>query len=223
VRLRAYLWLGRPSNLPTILSNVLCATALAGLHPTLGTLLRITAGMAALYTGGMFLNDACDATHDAVHRPTRPIPRGWVSVAEAAGGAAALFAVGLLLLASRRGLGITGALCATIVVYDLWHKHNPLAPHLMGGCRALVYLATVQVAGGRATLLLMLGATALFSYVVGLTAWSRSGGRHVGTLVAGISLVDAGALLAVGRPGWAAIALLCFSATRRLQRLVPGT
>ena len=34
------------------------------------------------------------------------------------------------------------ALVAAILIYDAWHKGNPLAPFVMGLCRALVYVGT---------------------------------------------------------------------------------
>jgi 4-hydroxybenzoate polyprenyltransferase len=96
----------------------------------------------------MFLNDAFDRAIDARERPERPIPSGAISATE-------VFAVGFGLL----GLGLAGlaanafarrepalpalasgaVLGALVVLYDAWHKENPLSPVVMGLCRAAVY------------------------------------------------------------------------------------
>ncbi len=47
--------------------------------------------------------------------------------------------------------------------------------------------------------------------------------RAVGLLIAGISLVDAALLAAVGALGPALVAVLGFPATLLLQRYIPGT
>jgi len=61
------------------------------------------------------------------------------------------------------------ALAAAIIVYDAWHKQNPLSPLLMGLCRVLVYLTAGLAAAGRITGPLLAGALALLAYLIGLT------------------------------------------------------
>ena len=139
-------------------------------------------------------------------------------------GGVALLAVGVLLLAvSPRSLALTLALAAVIVVYDAWHKHNRAAPLLMGTCRGLVYLGAAVAAGGALSWPVIVAGAIGCGYVMLLTAWSRSGGRHVGTLVAGISLLDAAMIASTGRVGTAALAVGAFMLTRWLQRWVSGT
>ncbi|RME92643.1 MAG: prenyltransferase, partial [Verrucomicrobia bacterium] len=70
--------LGRVSNLPTVWSNCLAGWLLGGNGP-LDRFLLLCAGVSAVYLGGMFLNDAFDEAFDRRHRPTRPIPAGWIS------------------------------------------------------------------------------------------------------------------------------------------------
>ena len=60
-------------------------------------------------------------------------------------------------------------LAAAIILYDVYHKGNPLSPVLMGFCRALVYItAGLLIACPLPPRLLVGGAVAL-CYVIGLT------------------------------------------------------
>jgi 4-hydroxybenzoate polyprenyltransferase len=62
-RLRALLALSRVSHLPTVWSNCLAGWWLGG-HGNFAKLPLLFLGVSALYTGGMFLNDAFDADFD---------------------------------------------------------------------------------------------------------------------------------------------------------------
>src|ERR1035438_6002811 len=75
---RTLLVLGRVSNLPTVWSNCLAGWWLSG-GGNFWKLPLLLLGMSALYTGGMFLNDAFDADFDQQRRAARPIPSGKVS------------------------------------------------------------------------------------------------------------------------------------------------
>jgi hypothetical protein len=90
-----------------------------------------------------------------------------------------LMAAGWLMLAAigygpADGTGwrapLAGALLgAAIVVYDMWHKANPLSPVIMGLCRLLVYVtAAVAVAPYLSAEVAVAAAVAL-SYLIGLT------------------------------------------------------
>jgi 4-hydroxybenzoate polyprenyltransferase len=212
------------SNLPTVLSNVLCGLTLAGAHARATTSARIAAGMCALYAAGMVLNDVCDRVHDGRVRPRRPIPSGAISAGDATLLGVALLGVGVLALAtSARGLAAGLTLAGLIVWYDLRHKTGRIAPFLMGGCRAMVYVGAAAAAHGGCSSALVWGAAMLFSYVAVLTWWSHRGGAMIGQLVAGISLLDAILLLSMGNGTRAATAILCVFATRWAQRFVRGT
>jgi len=151
-RLGIYLRLGRVSNLPTVWTNVLAGAIVAGsitgrplsLMHTLLVMLAIS----FFYCAGMYLNDAFDREIDARERPGRPIPSGQIS-------ARAVFAIGFALQVA--GIAILSyygtwaivcgcALAATILLYNVWHKGNPLSPLIMGLCRALVYFAAAASA-----------------------------------------------------------------------------
>jgi 4-hydroxybenzoate polyprenyltransferase len=167
---RVALRLGRVSNLPTVWSNVLAGTALAGGEIT-AAVVPVLIAMSLMYVGGMFLNDAYDAEVDGRERPSRPIPSGQVSadaVFRAGFAMLALAAILLFLVGWRAGLaGLV--LAGAIVFYDWHHKGNRLSPVVMGLCRTLVYIgagyAAVTAPGG----LVFAGALVLLCYLIGLT------------------------------------------------------
>jgi UbiA prenyltransferase family len=171
--LGVYLRLGRVSNLPTVWSNVVAGALLAGAAARPATLLVLALALSAFYVGGMYLNDGFDRHIDARERPERPIPAGLIS-------ARRVFAIGFGLLA----LGLVGvagvslrpapifagvALGGTIVLYDAWHKANPLSPVIMGMCRVLVYVTAALAATGNLPKPLLLSAACLLAYLIGLT------------------------------------------------------
>jgi 4-hydroxybenzoate polyprenyltransferase len=64
------------------------------------------------------------------------------------------------------------ALGAAVVLYDAWHKANPLAPLVMGACRGLTCL-TGALAVGALRSGALVGAGTLAAYVVGLSLVAR--------------------------------------------------
>lgn len=176
--LRAWLMLGRVSNLPTVWSNTLTAWVLSGAKqdwPALGVAMAL---MSTFYVAGMILNDAFDAEYDAVHRPQRPLPSGAVTKALAFGvGLSGLAAavVGVAILgrvlgndAAKSGLWAC-LLALAVVAYDAYHKQNPLSPVVMGACRSLVLLTTAWLASNKLTDAVIAASLAQWAYVVGLT------------------------------------------------------
>jgi 4-hydroxybenzoate polyprenyltransferase len=229
-RLRAYLQLGRVSNLPTVWTNVIAGAALAtsaSSRPATPTLVTLGVVLATFYVAGMFLNDAFDHGIDARERPERPIPSGVVSAAH-------VFRVGFgLLAAAVAALALLGgvaaalggvALAAAIVLYDVRHKGNPLGPLVMAACRALVYVVVSLALTGSASTPVLVGAAVLFAYVASLTLVAKhAGGRVVAPMIAGISLLDAAVVAVAWSPLLALVVALGFPATLRLQRRVRGT
>ncbi len=173
----AYLQLGRVSNVPTVVTNVLAATILASGTFDPRTFVPLVVGCVAFYVGGMFLNDAFDREIDARERPERPIPSGVVRAGEVFAVGFGLLAVGVLAVAwsarvSGQGLKpvASGAtLAGAVVLYDVWHKGNPLSPVVMGACRVLVYVTAALVVAGTVSSSVAVGAACLFAYLVGLT------------------------------------------------------
>jgi heme O synthase-like polyprenyltransferase len=170
--------LGRVSNLPTVWTNVLAGAVLSGAPRALGRALPLMLVLSLFYVAGMYLNDAFDAAYDGRHRPGRPIPSGAVAASTVFVIGAALIGCGLLLLlflgVSPNGAGLRGfagglALTVAILVYDAWHKGNPIGPVLMGLCRVLVYVTTAaSIVGSLPSDLLWAAAMAL-CYLIGLT------------------------------------------------------
>jgi len=138
---RTLLVLGRVSNLPTVWSNCLAGWWLGG-GENAGKLPLLFLGISALYTGGMFLNDAFDADFDRQRRAERPVPSGAISLAAVWRWGWVWLAIGLLCLTilgkTTGALAVVLAIC--IVIYDATHKAIAASPWLMGVCRFWVYI-----------------------------------------------------------------------------------
>jgi 4-hydroxybenzoate polyprenyltransferase len=163
--------LGRISNLPTIWTNVLAGSAIAGGTEQSDGIALIMIAMTAFYVGGMYLNDYFDRIADARDRPGRPIDAGEIRASSVLLIGFGLLAAGVALLIPFGAKAIVcGILLAgAIVLYDVWHKGNRLSPVVMGLCRALVYIGTgVAMAGGISNAT-MIGAVALACHVAGIT------------------------------------------------------
>ncbi len=163
--------LGRVSNLPTVWSNVLAATVLAGGEWRTVRTGIVLAAMSLFYVGGMYLNDYFDRAIDARERPTRPIPAGDVPASMVAAVGFALLAGGVVAMALLGGAALLAglALALAVVGYDAWHKGNPAGPVVMGLCRALVYLGAAAAAVGGVSWIVVPAALAMLAYVAGIT------------------------------------------------------
>ncbi|MCC6313342.1 MAG: UbiA family prenyltransferase [Thermomicrobiales bacterium] len=183
-RLRGHLALARISNSPTVVSDALAGAALMGALRPEATVVAVAVAMVLFYTAGMYLNDLSDYAIDARQRPERPLPSGVVSRSEALAGVVALFLVGAILLwVAGPAPFLSGlALIAVIVVYDLWHKTNPLSPAVMALARGLVYVTAGLAVAGAVSGQLLLWAGLLFGFTVGLTAIAKA---EAGTGLAG--------------------------------------
>jgi 4-hydroxybenzoate polyprenyltransferase len=178
MKMRAYLALGRVSNLPTVWSNVLTGAWLSGAIPSLAATAALVAALSFFYVGGMFLNDVFDRQADQRLHPDRPIPSGRVSVREASavGGGLLLLGEAALICAARAAgqtlapvLASGAALALLIVLYDAWHKGNPFGPLLMGGCRMLVYVTAALAVSGSLSGAVVASGFVLLCYLIGLT------------------------------------------------------
>lgn len=207
-RLRGHLSLARVSNSPTVVSNVLAGAALVGGGGA--ALLPLAAAMVLFYTGGMYLNDLLDLKIDRRERPERPLPSGLIPPAEAWAVTAGLFGVGLLLLwpAGRAAFAAGLVLFALIVLYDAWHKTNPLSPLLMAATRALVYLTAALAFLPRPTGPLLVWTALLALYVAGLTYVAKTEHRRGTARFWPVALVAAPAVYGwLGGFGWPAALL----------------
>lgn len=163
--------LGRVSNLPTVWTNVLAATVLAGGEWRTLRTVTVLVGMSLFYVGGMYLNDYFDRAIDARERPTRPIPAGDVAAGMVAAIGFALLAGGIAVMAPLGGPALLAglALALAVVGYDVWHKGNPAGPIVMGLCRALVYAGAAAAAVGSVPSIVVVAALAMLAYVAGIT------------------------------------------------------
>jgi 4-hydroxybenzoate polyprenyltransferase len=179
MRFLAALRLGRISNLPTVWSNTLAGTIIAGADAWQLPTLLTAIGISLLYTAGMYLNDAFDAEIDARERPRRPIPAGLTSANTvfAMGFGLMLLGLGFILWASGAGqidnnwppVLLALVLAGAILFYDWHHKGNPLSPVVMGLCRALVYVVAGFAAARTPSPQLFIIALTTFCYLIGLT------------------------------------------------------
>jgi 4-hydroxybenzoate polyprenyltransferase len=177
--------LGRVSNLPTVWTNVLAGTVLAGADWHSGRIGLVLIAMSLFYIGGMYLNDYFDRAVDARERPMRPIPAGEISAAAVVAAGAVLLASGIALLAAAGALAaMTGILLGLLIVgYDAHHKAVAWAPLVMGACRALVYCGAAAAAAGKISMDVVFPALACAAYVAGITyAASRESSDNIGSL-----------------------------------------
>jgi 4-hydroxybenzoate polyprenyltransferase len=183
MRLSVFLRLGRVSNLPTVLTNAAVGLMLAESDRP-PAWLAVMLAMVLFYVGGMFLNDAFDVRFDREHRRSRPIPAGEATLQETVlyGGAQLLLGIGLLALAAAgppvsqpgTGLAAGAALAALILLYNGWHKRNPLSPLVMGLCRVMVVVGAAMATGdGFSKPGVPLAASLLCLHLVGLTCAAK--------------------------------------------------
>jgi len=183
MNLAVALRLGRVSNLPTLWTNVLAGTVLAGSTPAPFPLGLLLLAISLFYMAGMYLNDAFDRHFDAAAYPQRPIPSGAVA-------ARTVFTMGFLGLGAGElllivvGYGIEGgpgwppviaglSLAATIVYYNAHHKGNPIGPLVMSLCRAQVYLTAALAVAPELPQRVWWGTGLLAAYVIGLSYVAR--------------------------------------------------
>lgn len=162
---------GRASNLPTIWTNALCGVVLAGAAPHVRTVLLLLLALSAIYL-------ACMAMHDATGDP---IPRGHVHAVGLWMTGGGLLVFGLVLLMAHAWWGGHGwravaggaALAVLIMLHNVWHKGHPFGPMVMGLGRVMVYFTAAWTTADQLSQEVLGGASALLSYVVGLSIMDR--------------------------------------------------
>lgn len=175
-RLYGYFSLARVSNSPTVISNTLAGAAFAGATVLSLDIALVAVAMVLFYSAGMYLNDLLDYKYDMEHGKDRPLTVGLVSRTSAIVVTLAMFGTGsVLLIAVGARPFIAGlVLIGFIVLYDAWHKGNPLSPVIMGMNRFMVYIvAFVAITPTLSTEVLIAGGLLLL-YIVGLTFIAKS-------------------------------------------------
>jgi hypothetical protein len=171
---RTLLILGRVSNLPTVWSNCLAGWLLSG-GGNYWKLPFLLIGMSALYTGGMFLNDAFDAGFDQQRRQSRPIPSGKISLETVwRWGWGWLGFGGFCLIFLGKIAGILAVvLVVCILIYNATHKAITASPWLMGLCRFWVYVIAGSTGAAGLNGWPIWCGVAMALYVVGLSYVAR--------------------------------------------------
>lgn len=171
---RTLLVLGRVSNLPTVWSNCLCGWLLGG-EGSSARLLLLCLATSLLYVGGMFLNDAFDATFDRQHRRQRPIPSGAIAeqLVWIIGGSLLMAGTLPLLFLGFTPAILTLLLVGAILLYDAVHKAVAFSPVIMAACRFLLLLVAAGAAEEGITGLALWTAIALAGWIVGLSYVAR--------------------------------------------------
>ncbi|MHC4611526.1 MAG: UbiA family prenyltransferase, partial [Planctomycetota bacterium] len=191
----------------TAIADVLAGFLFVGAGAELGgELALLCCASVCLYSGGTVLNDVSDARRDALERPERPLPSGTISRRAAAVLAGLLLATGLA-LASAAGLSplrLAAPLVACIVAYDLLLKTTPLAPVLMGVCRALNLMLGMSVVQPLPHAPALYVAALMWLYIASVTFFARRealGGSRVrltlGTVGAAVAVLGLVGLVAV--------------------------
>jgi 4-hydroxybenzoate polyprenyltransferase len=140
VAIRPWLQLVRLPNLFTAAADPLAGFLLAGglLRERTYSIPLMGAG-AAIYAGGMVLNDVFDLDLDRVERPERPLPAGRIAPRHAAVVGAMLLLLGPILaaLSSARPVALAVALAGCVIAYDAVARRLWVGPFVMGLCRML--------------------------------------------------------------------------------------
>lgn len=210
---KTYLDLCRISNLPTVWTNVLAALVLSGAQFSWGSFLALALSTSLFYSGGMCLNDICDAGRDRAGKAFRPIPSGRMSLRKARIFTTILFTLGLAALAampSPKGLLFGFVLLAMIIAYDRLHADRPWTVLLMAGCRFMVFVVVCEAIAGVMAIPVIIAGIAQFIYVLVISVVARLentrkepfGYPVVPWMIAGISMLDGVLMAILASPIW---------------------
>ncbi|MDB4454317.1 UbiA family prenyltransferase [bacterium] len=178
--LRAWLILGRVSNLPTVWTNVLVAWLLSGGAFTWSAALSwMLAGASLLYVGGTTLNDFFDVAFDREFRKERPIPSDVLSRRTVGVGCLLYFVGGIaaILVGAQGSWIFLAGLIVAIVLYDYRHKEWVGSVFVMGGCRFFLSLVAASCVASVIAWPVWIYAVTLFAYIVGLSFTARGESR----------------------------------------------
>jgi 4-hydroxybenzoate polyprenyltransferase len=231
--LKAYLDLCRVSNLPTVWTNVLAAFIISTTRFSWLDFLTLALSMSLFYSGGMCLNDICDAAPDRVKKPLRPIPSGRVSMRNSAFFTGVLFLSALVLLADMHfPRAIYGGLLLLLIIaaYDLVHKAHPLSVILMAGCRFLVFVITSLALTGALIPFVLAAGAIQFIYLLLICVVARYENSMnipfkfpvIPAMLAGISLLDGVLMALFVSPAWLIAGIAGTVLTWYGQRFVRG-
>ena len=230
---KTYLDLCRVSNLPTVWTNVLAAVVLSGAGVSWPLVVLLSLSVSLFYSGGMCLNDICDAGIDRVKRPSRPIPSGRVSLRNAWLFTILLFTIGLSLLptvSNPRAIIAGMVLLLLIIAYDTLHKALYLSIFLMAACRLMVFIVSALAVTGTVVYYVGLAGCLQFGYVLLISVVARHENRRdnpypvplVPLMLAGISVMDGVVMAVVVTPVWLLAGICGAALTLAGQKFVRG-
>jgi hypothetical protein len=192
-KLHALLSTARVANIPSVVSNVWLGIALAlvtggaaaGQEVPWFAFFQLSAAGVALYVAGNFLNDWLDREWDATHRPERALPRGIFNPAVYLAVSANLAVLGIAVAAAVNptAAAVAGVILGLILVYTWCHKKAVWSVIPMGLCRALlpvmgaagvVAKPAASESGLQTMVMAAIAATAVLSYIIGLSIAARS-------------------------------------------------
>jgi len=145
----------RPANIVTAVADVIAGVAIAGFlvfpvvsfQAMLSTIFLLFATK-CLYAGGIVFNDVFDVQSDRINRPERMLPRGLISVKEAAILGSGLMLAGIIAAAITSVMSFALAFTIAILAlsYDKVSKHYPvIGPLNMGLCRGCNLLLGMSI------------------------------------------------------------------------------
>jgi 4-hydroxybenzoate polyprenyltransferase len=198
-----YLHLMRAPAVFTALSNILAAHLILTQGAVIwsGLLLLLTA-TAALYSGGMVLNDWFDYEVDLREHPTRPLPSGKIPPRAALVFGALLLAagIGFAALAGSRSFWLALGIVTLVLLYNGLLKRTVSGPLAMAGCRYFNWLLGFSLLPLTERALLL--PIPVFLYIAALTLLSREEESAknrstvicvvTGILLAGLSIISIG-------------------------------
>ena len=217
--IKSFLELCRISNLPTVWTNVLTAVVLSVSGFSWFNFLILGISMSFFYSGGMCLNDICDADIDRIKKPLRPLPSKRVSIKNAYLLTIVLFVIALafLLFVPHKVAIFTGfMLLVAIIAYDMFHKVHPVSVVLMAACRLMIFVITAIAVTGTIGLFAAIAGSVQFVYILVLSMIARyeknppfsKGGMKgfsiIPLMIAFISLIDGVVMAIFVSPEWLA-------------------
>jgi len=227
-KIKGFLQLMRPANIVTSVSDVLAGIAISGFlinanfsSDDIFPAILLCISTIGLYGGGVVFNDVFDAALDKIERPERPIPKGTVTITEAAILGSALLLAGIITAAfvSKLSCLLAVSIAIAALIYNKWSKHHVWAgPLNMGLCRGLNLLLGISVVVSSISEWWFLAIVPVI-YIAAITMISRGevhGGSKRTLYVAGLlyCIVIAAILLlshAKGMLWWTIIFLLPFA------------
>ena len=201
--MKPYLALARPSNSPTVISNIVVSATLASFYldalngyNLFVLVITIASGLSA-YFFGMVFNDLVDVKKDKLDGKKRPLVTGEISQKNAsilaaslaifslAGYALLLFLVDIYKLPKLDfilTLSSIGLVFVSIVFYNLLHNRLQYPQLLMGACRFFLILASFLILSNVPktqedlpfSFLIFAYAAIVFIYTVALSTVARS-------------------------------------------------